>query len=47
MKIEIEIKSCKECPHFKRERMYTSDSWEEVYNWFCKKKKNKKNTRLC
>lgn len=42
MKIEIEIKSCKECPHFKQERYYTGDSWEEAYDWFCKKADNKK-----
>ena len=28
MKIEIEITSCKQCPHFKQERYYTEDSWE-------------------
>lgn len=41
MKIEIEIISCKQCPHFKQERYYTEDSWE-AYNWFCKKVGNKK-----
>jgi len=38
----IEIKSCVDCPHFKRERHWTEDSWEEAYDWFCKKKNNKK-----
>lgn len=33
--IKINIKNCTECPHFTRERMYTEDSWEEAYNWFC------------
>jgi len=30
------------CPHFKEERMYTSDSWEMAFNWFCKKANNRK-----
>lgn len=41
-KITIEIKNCKECPHFKEERHYTSDSFEMAFDWFCKKKNNKK-----
>ena len=41
VKITLEIKSCKECPHFKRERMWTEDSWEEAYNWFCLKANGK------
>jgi hypothetical protein len=41
-KITLEINSCKECPFLKVERMYTGDSWEEAYNWFCKKEDNKK-----
>jgi len=38
----LEIKSCKDCPHFERTRIYTGDSWEEAYDWFCKKQRNKK-----
>lgn len=41
VKIVLEIKSCKDCPHFKQERMYTEDSFEYVYNWFCKKENGK------
>lgn len=41
-KIELEIKNCKQCPFFKEERHYTSDSFEIVFDWFCKKKNNKK-----
>lgn len=41
-KIEIEIKTCQECPFFKEERYYTADSFEHAHDWFCKKKKNKK-----
>ncbi len=36
------MKQCVDCPFFKRERMYTADSWEEAYNWFCGKKDGKK-----
>ena len=39
MKIELEIKSCQECPFFKDERMYTADSFENAFNWFCNKNK--------
>jgi hypothetical protein len=33
--IKITIKTCKVCPHFTEERMYTSDGWELAFNWFC------------
>lgn len=39
--IKLKIKTCMECPFFKQERYYTSDSFENAYNWFCKKKHNK------
>ena len=42
MKIEFDIKSCRECPFFESKRHYTADSWEIAFNWFCKKKNNKK-----
>ena len=42
MKIEFDIKSCKECPFFEKKRMYTADSWEMAFNWYCKKFDNKK-----
>jgi hypothetical protein len=42
MKIQLEIKTCKECPFFEEKRMYTADSWEMPYDWFCKKAKNRK-----
>lgn len=41
-KIEIEIKNCKECPYFKMQRHYTSDSFENVFDWYCTKKGGKK-----
>lgn len=34
-KIILDIKNCKQCPHLKEERLYTSDSWELAYDWFC------------
>ena len=40
--IIIEIKDCSQCPNFKRERVYTEDSFEEGYDWFCGKNENKK-----
>lgn len=40
--IIINIKNCQECPFFKEERMYTADSFEMAFDWFCKKKNNKK-----
>jgi len=41
-KIEIEIENCKGCPHFEEKRMYTADSWEMAFDWFCKKEDGKK-----
>ena len=41
-KIVLDIKSCKKCPHFNEERMYTSDSFELAFDWFCKKADNRK-----
>lgn len=38
----LEIKSCTNCPFFERQRIYTADSWEEAYDWFCKKESGKK-----
>lgn len=47
MKIQIEIKTCQECPFFKSERYYTSDSFEHAMDWFCTKSDKKKNCRIC
>lgn len=35
--VKIEIKSCKDCPHFEQRRLYTGDSFEHVNDWFCTK----------
>lgn len=40
--IKIEIKNCTQCPFFRRERIYTEDSWEEAYDWYCTKSEDKK-----
>jgi hypothetical protein len=42
MKIQIDIKDCSECPFFKEERMYTADSFEMPFNWFCNKAHGRK-----
>ncbi len=42
MKIELEIKSCRECPFFEEKRHYTADSFEHEHDWFCGKADNKK-----
>jgi hypothetical protein len=35
MKIEIEIKSCKECPNFKTGNQWSSDGWDRMVDWVC------------
>jgi hypothetical protein len=35
MKIEIDIKSCNQCPHFKASPYYTEDSFERPEYWWC------------
>lgn len=37
LEIKLEIKSCKDCPFFSSEKVYTGDSWEDVSKWTCKK----------
>ncbi len=37
MSVNLEINTCKDCPHLGRERFYTADSWEHVSTWFCEK----------
>jgi hypothetical protein len=40
--IKLKIADCRECPKFDSERVYTGDSWEMVFDWFCKATKRKK-----
>lgn len=35
--IKLEINTCKDCPFFHSERIYTADSFERPFDWFCKK----------
>lgn len=35
MKIEIEIKNCKECPNLDSKKVYTPDSFDDVSQWTC------------
>jgi len=37
MSVYIEIKCCGECPHMVAKRLYTEDTWETAFDWFCKK----------
>jgi hypothetical protein len=36
-KICIEIKSCKECPHFDTANHWSSDGWDRMEDWICTK----------
>jgi hypothetical protein len=42
-KVTIEIKSCDACSFLSVERVYTSDSWDNICKWICRKTKRKKN----
>jgi hypothetical protein len=37
MKIQVEIQSCKECPHFDTANHWSSDGWDRMEDWVCKK----------
>lgn len=34
----LKMDTCTQCPFFSRDRDYTSDSFEYVERWYCKKK---------
>jgi NMD protein affecting ribosome stability and mRNA decay len=36
-KIAIEINSCKNCPFFDERNPWSSDSWDRMIDWYCKK----------
>jgi hypothetical protein len=40
MKIAIEISNCKQCPYLHKERVFGEDSFEQGYDWLCKKSEN-------
>lgn len=41
MKIGIEIESCKKCPFFDTRNHWSSDGWDRMEDWFCKKAEKK------
>ena len=40
-KIVIEIENCKECPHFYIDNGYSTDGFDFMEDWNCKKMKRK------
>lgn len=36
-KITLDIKNCKECPHFKATNQWSSDGWDRMEDWMCTK----------
>ncbi len=41
MKIAIEIKSCQECPFFKKINPYSTDGFDRMEDWVCTKNDSK------
>ena len=37
MKIQIEISSCNQCPHFKTTNQWSSDGFDKMDDWVCTK----------
>jgi hypothetical protein len=35
--INIDVKNCKECPHFKTANPWSSDGWDRMEDWICSK----------
>jgi hypothetical protein len=40
-KIVIEIENCKGCPYFYTDNQRSSDGWDRMEDWNCKKEKRK------
>lgn len=38
----LKLETCKHCPHLSVKRMYTEDSWEHAFDWFCSNHNNEK-----
>ena len=36
-KIVLEIKNCSSCPHFRTENPWSSDGWDRMIDWVCRK----------
>lgn len=39
--IKIEIKNCTGCPFFERTNPWSSDGWDRMEDWMCKKSNKK------
>ncbi len=37
MKISFDIKNCQECPFLDSSRSYSTDGWDRVTDWTCKR----------
>lgn len=37
MRIAIEIESCVSCPHFTKTNFWSTDGWDKMEDWICKK----------
>ncbi len=33
--IRLTIENCSECPYVRKKRVWTDDSWDEIYDYFC------------
>jgi len=39
--VYLEIESCKECFYFETKNPWSSDGWDRMIDWFCKKNNKK------
>lgn len=42
MSVLLPIENCSKCPHLVQKAVYTADSFERPFDWFCAKSDNKK-----
>lgn len=35
--IKLEIKTCRDCPHFKTMNQFSTDGWDRMEDWCCTK----------
>lgn len=40
-KVAVEIRNCKNCPHMKETNFYSTDGWDQMYDWICTKANGK------
>lgn len=36
-KVSIDIRNCKDCPFFDERNPWSSDGWDRMVDWYCKK----------